>query len=370
MGFSFKRILRNPVSLISPLAGGFSELDPGPNGNDPRAPGYYAGSPDSVQWDPNTNMPILPPGTIPGSEFGLQFQYEAQRRTQQQRNALWGSAQGTIGQGLDLLQSYRPGGSAALASGLFGQRANLFAGQAASLEEPDLMSAYREKKEIEATREAKKAARMQAITGVLGALGGVAGAAMGAPGGGAGATTAAGIGNPQGVGSALSGGQGSLYGPQTAQAGMAPNGPAMAPQMGPQMGPQSFQGFQAPNPNAGTAQAGMAPSGPGGSAGGQQAGFALGAGGSGGAGGPVTGGPQPGRPSPSQPGGGMAAAGGGGLGQGGILAGPALVQHTVASDPMTQQAVINSLAGSRYYSDSTMFRLSSSVQLLQAAMAI
>lgn len=179
--FNWRRALRAVgTGGASELARGAGiDFNPGPNGNDPDYSQLYEHR-ANLPLDPATGMPIGGVGP-PAHELALNYQYRAQDWARQRQNALWGDAQGSISQGIDLLQSYRPGGSAALASGMFGQRANLYAGQAASIQEPDLMSAYREDKEIQAEREAKRAARFQQIMGVVQTAAGIAGMAAGAP---------------------------------------------------------------------------------------------------------------------------------------------------------------------------------------------
>jgi len=130
-----------------------------------------------VQWDINGN-PINQ--RLPRLENAVDWQFLANQKAEQRRSALWGDAQGVLGQGIDLLQSYRPGGSAALASGLFGQRANMFAAQAQDTEAPDLMMGYRQQKQLEADKEAKRAARFNRILGGIGAVSNLVGAVTGA----------------------------------------------------------------------------------------------------------------------------------------------------------------------------------------------
>jgi hypothetical protein len=96
--------------------------------------------PNAPQWDENG----FPVGPMPRGKYALDYQYEANRRAEEQRRTLWGDAQNTMRQGLDLFQSYRPGGSAALASGMFGQKANLYGTQAMNTEAPDLLIDWRE----------------------------------------------------------------------------------------------------------------------------------------------------------------------------------------------------------------------------------
>lgn len=131
--------------------------------------------PRSVQWDPVTGMPMIP-GPVPG-KWAVRYQEVAQRLTRQRQQGLWGDAQNVMRQAQDLLTGYRPGGSAALAAGIFGQRAGLYAQQAQSYTEPDLMSGYRQR-QIESAQESARKYRdintalgfMQASANVIGAV--------------------------------------------------------------------------------------------------------------------------------------------------------------------------------------------------------
>jgi hypothetical protein len=79
---------------------------------------------------------------------------------------LWGDAQQSMRQGLDLFQSYRPGGAAAVASGMFGQQASLYGTQALNTEAPDLLIDYREQIRESAERETRQLNRnAQLISG-------------------------------------------------------------------------------------------------------------------------------------------------------------------------------------------------------------
>ena len=87
---------------------------------------------DKGTWDAEG----FPTGPMPRGEYVLDWQYEANRRTEQRRNALWGDAHQALAQGTELFQSYRPGGSAALASGQYSNQASLYGSQAMSQESP------------------------------------------------------------------------------------------------------------------------------------------------------------------------------------------------------------------------------------------
>jgi len=238
----------------------FGGLDPGYEALQQRRDPYGPG----VQWDENGN----PIGQrLPRLENAIDWQYLANQRASQRRNALWGDAQGAIGQGLDLMQSYRPGGAAALASGMFGQRAQLFAGQAMDTEAPDLLMGYRQQKQLEADKEAKRANKINQILAGVGAVSNLVGAATGA---GQNATDQAPPGSPTTPPAAPATGP-SQYGPYAGGYNFPPTGQAL---LGPSGGP-------------GTAQSQMAPGVPGGPRG-QGAPAQPGMGGGGGGGAPGT----------------------------------------------------------------------------------
>lgn len=242
--------------------GALTELDPGPNGNDRPAPGYERRGANQVQWDPFTFRPIGTAGP-PAHEVALQYQYQADTLRDQRFNALYNDAYGALAQGNELLAGYRPGGSASLASGLLQNRASLLATQANALESPDLMSAYREDKEIRAERAAKKAARVQMLMGAAQMAAGAIGGSPAAVSDGAGnmAVAAPGMMGPPAPGAAQAGPTApAMMGPPapeslgTAQAMTVATDPGM---MGPpaspgygMMGPPVPQGY-------GTAQAQM-----------------------------------------------------------------------------------------------------------------
>ena len=247
----FSRAIRNPVNWIAPGAGFIPGLDPGPNGRDTPGPFGPSASPydPSVRWDAQG----FPVGPMPrGGDMPLEYQYEANRRTEQRRQALWNDAQGSIRQGLDLFQSYRPGGSAALASGMFGQSAGLYGQQAQTLEAPDLLIDWRRDKQAKADLEAKRAQRFSQVMGVFQFGAQVASAASGGgpvaaaatlPSAGApptvpGATVPGGGGVGGGVGAAVGGGGYGQPGGQPARVGgvgtvtapgMTPGAPDLLP---------------------------------------------------------------------------------------------------------------------------------------------
>lgn len=148
----------------------------------PETPGRIQSSP-YAQGAPQFDATGRPIGPMPGAAYGLDWQYEADRRTEQRKQALWGDAQNVMRQGADLMQTYRPGGSAALASGIFQNRGSMYGTQAMNTESPDLLMGYRERKQQEADAERKKAERLGATMGLVQAGAAVLGAATGGFGG-------------------------------------------------------------------------------------------------------------------------------------------------------------------------------------------
>lgn len=151
-------------------------LSPGKLPQDPYQSANPYG-PNAPQWD-ETGMPV---GPMPRGQYALDYQHEANRRAEQRRNALWGDAQGSMRQAADLFQSYRPGGSAALAANVYGQKANLYGTQAQTIEAPDLLMGYREHERQMAERERKQANKFARTMGIVQLGAQVAGMAMGVP---------------------------------------------------------------------------------------------------------------------------------------------------------------------------------------------
>lgn len=188
--------------------------------------GRPGNSPDpySIEWDPVTGMPKGLRGP-PGSNQARAYQYRAMEMARQRREALWGSAAGAIQGGLNLLQSYRPGGAAALGSGMFGQLGATYGAHAQSITEPDLLADLRRNEEERARGAADQAAGLGMIMGLAGlAAGGIggpaaAGAAMGS--GGAAGLGAGAMGGMMGGGPAAGGLTGAMAG---AQAGFGGGG--------------------------------------------------------------------------------------------------------------------------------------------------
>jgi len=190
--------------------------------------------PNAPQWD-ESGFPV---GPMPKGQYQFDYQYEANRRAEQKRQALWGDAQNSLRQGLDLFQSYRPGGSAAAASGLYGQKAQLYGTQALNTEAPDLLIDYREQLRQRAEDKIDKLNRITSGQNWLGSIfaGGTALASYGqdtqlqgnqskAPGGTAGmqagAAAGASLGAENGGGYTVGGAQGAAAGAAGGQAATA-----------------------------------------------------------------------------------------------------------------------------------------------------
>lgn len=113
---------------------------------------------NQVTFD-ETGRPIVNNRPIhrPGADYALDYQYLVEQEAERRRLGLWSDAQNMLRQGLDLFQSYRPGGSAALASGMFNQSASLYGTQALNTFAPDMLSEYRNKQLEDAKRERERA---------------------------------------------------------------------------------------------------------------------------------------------------------------------------------------------------------------------
>jgi len=128
---------------------------------------------------------------LPGKRIAAQVQYQAERRAAERNQRLMEQglaatkartteAGGALQQGLGLLQSYRPGGAAALASPYYGQMASQIYGQGGReadiyagmrQEAPDLMFAYRDAARKSQNRMAKRGQWMSLAGSVIGAAG-------------------------------------------------------------------------------------------------------------------------------------------------------------------------------------------------------
>jgi len=219
-------------------------------GEQPKGPSWQYESPDpyagNVQWD-ETGRPI---GRMPRGKYALDYQYEADRLTDQRRQAYWSDARQSLQRGAGLLESYRPGGAAALSSGIYGQMAGMYGQRAMSTESPDLLIGYREYKQEQADYERKKAEKRAQQMAMLGTAATIAGFAFGGPVGGAAAWAASGGMNQPGVG-----------GTRSLRAEAGPGGTANAYAGGYGPGPASPGGYGPGPASPGGPSAG--PSGPG-----------------------------------------------------------------------------------------------------------
>jgi hypothetical protein len=186
MGFNLKRAL----GFISPVhAAGYALAKGNLFGGSYRSP-YESADPNSVQWDPVTFRPLGPEGgRVPRGAYALDYQNRANMLAESARARYFTSAQDVLGQGQNLFESYRPGGAAALASGLYGQRAQLAFNIGTQQEAPDLLMGYRDDAQRRAEAEAKKARRQAVFTSLLGMGAQIAGAAAGSAAGTAAAAT-------------------------------------------------------------------------------------------------------------------------------------------------------------------------------------
>lgn len=182
------------------------------------------------------------PAEIAG-DVQLQHDVAVQRYNQ----SLAQNAQGYLRQGLDLFQSYRPGGAASLASGQYGQLAQ--ATLAGRLEPLDLMHEYRKEAADKAADRQKQAAQIQAAAQIIGTVvGAAAGGPAGAAVGGAAGNYLGGLASPTGgsgdVGYAGSGGAYSTM----LQGGAYPGGAqqASARPMQAQQGRGTYEGPYSP----------------------------------------------------------------------------------------------------------------------------
>lgn len=114
-------------------------------------------SQNQVTFD-ETGRPMVngQPINRPGADFALDYQYLVEGEAERRRNSLWQDAQNSMRQGLDLYQSYRPGGSAAMASGMFQQSASMYGTQALNTVAPDMMSEYRNRELQDSKRERER----------------------------------------------------------------------------------------------------------------------------------------------------------------------------------------------------------------------
>jgi hypothetical protein len=216
MGFSFKKIAS--IATGGYALGKIGDMISGPKA---RAMGQFdQRGANEVRWDPQTGMPIGLNGAVDPNN-ALAFQQRANEvvatRNQGRRN----DASAFMEQGLRASETYRPGGYAAMASGIHAQRAQLaFADQ---IEAPDLLAGYREQKSVDAANQQRRAAKMNFLSG----LAQTAGMMIGGPAGGAAVGLAAGAaagGGGPGATDPYSDGGGADSGADSGMSGGGPGG--------------------------------------------------------------------------------------------------------------------------------------------------
>lgn len=201
-------------------------------------------------------------GGMPWGGTARDYQYEANRVAEQRRQALWGDAQNVMRQGLDLMQTYRPGGSAALASGMYQSRAGLYAQQAMDTEAPDLLAHYRFQKQQKADKATRKAQNNQLLGAGIQAGGAVLGAAVGSV--------------LPGIGTALGGAIGGAAGGVGAQAAQKPAAAGQTAEGGDALTPAATSARGGGSTAAPIASGGAPVMGAGGAGAGGAAGYAAG----------------------------------------------------------------------------------------------
>lgn len=85
--------------------------------------GYEQRSPDEVEWDPETGMPIGMKGP-PDPSLALAYQQRANELAAKHNAGARNDAQTYLAQGLRSSETFRAGGYGAIASGMYSQRAN------------------------------------------------------------------------------------------------------------------------------------------------------------------------------------------------------------------------------------------------------
>lgn len=106
---------------------------------------------------------------LPVWDKAAQTQNLANRIAQRRNTRIVGDAQGILGQGLRNLQTYRPGGAAALMSPFYSQMAQVALSD--RQDAPDLMHNYMNKQRDDAKRESKRAGRRALAGQIIGAVG-------------------------------------------------------------------------------------------------------------------------------------------------------------------------------------------------------
>ena len=117
--------------------------------------------------DPNTGELLGPPGSVP-QEVGLKWQDMHNQAVWRQRERRIGAASEWGQNALGELQTFRPGGAAALGAGIYDRLAQISLQQAQLTEPLDLLGPYRENQAARARKDAKKAAVIQTVATLAG----------------------------------------------------------------------------------------------------------------------------------------------------------------------------------------------------------
>lgn len=134
----------------------------------------------SDRWDPEVRrrmgswggvdrygLPRNPSALMPDHELGPHVQFAADvariRRNRRLEDDAFGAQQGALG----LLESYRPGGAAAMASGVHSRMSDILLASRTD-ETPDYLFRYREHKAHEAQKAARRASQLKAVGTIAG----------------------------------------------------------------------------------------------------------------------------------------------------------------------------------------------------------
>lgn len=150
-------------------------------------------APSYADWDYETGTPNSP---VPTGSLALQYQAYAERLARQRQGQLWDDAHRSMQLAEQSLTQYRNNAASVLRSGVYQNRAQLFANQAQTIEPADVLSGFREEQRQRALRDAKKARRRAESMQIIGAVVGIAATAAT---GGAAAGLLAGVGAGAGL---------------------------------------------------------------------------------------------------------------------------------------------------------------------------
>jgi hypothetical protein len=189
----------------------------------------------SYTFDPRTGA-MQGPNTLPGADIAADVQAKQdQVMREMQIRKLQDATRMEMG-ALGLMQSYRPGGGAALEANVYGRAAGSLRAETAAMQPLDLMYNARKEDADPARRAANRASRRGMFGNIIGGIATVAGAIIGGPGGAA-AGAAIGKGLTGGLGqTTATGGLAAGLEPETGPAGATgapgPAGPADGPGAG------------------------------------------------------------------------------------------------------------------------------------------